>query len=106
MPVDDWLQLVAAAARRHSRKHRACDLHRRSAGAGAGALVGVMSSARVKPLIPAGEATELPDDEAWRALFDVFGAFGGEPTEPMQLELEPLPEHAFAARVRAVFRSA
>jgi len=44
-------------------------------------------TARVKPLIPAGEATELPDDEAWRALFDVFGAVDSPPTEPMPLEL-------------------
>jgi len=64
-------------------------------------------TARVKPLIPAGEATELPDDEAWRALFDVFGAaVDAQPTEPMPLELEPLPEHAFAARARSVLRRA
>lgn len=65
-----------------------------------------MSSARVKPLIPAGEATELPDDEAWRALFDVFGAVDSPPTEPMPLELAPTQEHVFAARVHAVLRRA
>lgn len=38
-------------------------------------------------LIPTGQARELPDDEAWRALFDDFGLFDSEPTAPM-----PLPE--------------
>ena len=59
-----------------------------------------MSSARVKPLIPAGEATELPDDEAWRAMFDTFGVLDSAPTEPMPLELEVIEGEAF--RVRAL----
>lgn len=52
--------------------------------------------------IPTGEARELPDDEAWRELFDTFGVLADEPTQPMPLELEPLPDETFKARVRRV----
>lgn len=50
--------------------------------------------------IPTGEARELPDDEAWRELFDTFGVLDDAPTEPMPLELEPLPADEWLARVR------
>ncbi len=54
--------------------------------------------------IPVPEARELPDDEAWRELFDTFGMIDEPATEPMPLfELEPLPDERFLERVREVF---
>ena len=64
-----------------------------------------MSPLRLR-LIPAGEARELPEDEAWRELFDTFHVLADEPTRPMPLELEPLPDETFRARVRRVLGSA
>ena len=49
--------------------------------------------------IEVGEACELPEDEAMRALFNDFGVLAEEPTRPMELELQPLPEETFRARV-------
>ncbi len=43
--------------------------------------------------IPVGEASELDEAEAMRALFDDFCVLEDKPTEPMPLDLEPLPEH-------------
>ncbi len=57
-------------------------------------------------LIPAPEARELPDDEAWRALFDDFGLLRDEPTQPMPLALEPMPADEFTERVRRVIGGA
>lgn len=38
--------------------------------------------------IPVPVAVELPDDEAWRALFEEFGVLDDQPTMPMPLEPE------------------
>jgi len=56
-------------------------------------------------LIPTPDARELPDDEAWRELFDTFELFGDQATEPMPLELLPLPESDWLAHVRKIFGS-
>ena len=42
----------------------------------------------IKPL-PTGEAHELPDDEAWKALYEHFN-WPDQPTEPVPLEFPPL----------------
>lgn len=51
-------------------------------------------------LIPAGEARELPDDEALRSLYDDFDLIDDMATEPMPLELEPLPADEWLVKVR------
>lgn len=55
--------------------------------------------------IPVPEARELPNDEAWRALFDEFRVIDEPPTEPAPLALEPLPEDRFLADVRRILGS-
>lgn len=57
-------------------------------------------------LIPQPEARELPEDEAWRELFDTFHVLSDDSTEPMPLELEPLPSEDWLARVRRVLGGA
>lgn len=52
--------------------------------------------------IPAPETRELPDDEAWRALWDEFHLFDEQATEPAPLALEPLPDEPFLAQVRRI----
>jgi hypothetical protein len=54
----------------------------------------------VLPMLPVPEARELPDDEAWRSLFDDFGLLDDPITEPMPLQLEPLPESDWLAAAR------
>lgn len=53
-------------------------------------------------LIPQPQVRELPEDEAWRELFDTFHVLSDDATEPMPLELEPLPSEDWLARVRRV----
>lgn len=57
-------------------------------------------------LIPAGEARELPDDEALRSLYDDFDVIDESATEPMPLELEPLPADKWLVKVRRTFGAA
>lgn len=49
-----------------------------------------------------GEARELPEREALRAMYEVFGVLAEPDTEILAdgLELAPTPEHEFADRVR------
>lgn len=58
-----------------------------------------------RPRIPVGEARELPEQEAMRALYETFGVVDEPDTEIMSpdLELAPTPEHDFADRVRRAF---
>lgn len=53
--------------------------------------------------LPIPEARELPDAEAWRELFDTFHVLDDEPTAPMPLALEELPDEAFMRSVRTAF---
>ena len=55
--------------------------------------------------IPVGDARELPEQEALRALRDVFGVLEDPITQamPLRLELQPTPESEFASMVRRVF---
>lgn len=52
--------------------------------------------------LPVPEVRELPDDEAWRALYDAFDVLHEEPTQPMPLQLQPLPQDEFMARCQRV----
>lgn len=57
-------------------------------------------------LIPIGQARELGDAEALRALYEDFGVLADDaPTEPMPLELEALPADQWLARVRRILGS-
>lgn len=59
-------------------------------------------SARDPRALPAPDVRELPDDEAWRAMFDTFGVLDSAPTEPMPLELEVIEGEAFLVRALRV----
>ncbi len=52
--------------------------------------------------LPVGEARELPEKEAVRAMYEVFGVLDDPDTEIMAdgLDLVPTPDHEFADRVR------
>lgn len=60
---------------------------------------------RTAATLPVGEARELPEQEALRAMYEVFGVVDDPDTEIMAegLELAPTPDHDFVDRVRRAF---
>lgn len=59
--------------------------------------------ARLHTGLPVGEAVELDDIEAQRALFDDFGLLECPPTQPMPLELEVIEVDRTLSQVRRAF---